>query len=74
MKIIPAIDLREGRTSGVLEDGTRWQVTIERFDIGESRAAANVRTLQPYRVELSVAPRNGRDITLTSIRLGSQDG
>ena len=40
-----SIPVREGRTAGTLENGARWEVRIERYDTGESGAAAVVRTL-----------------------------
>ncbi len=69
-----SIPVREGRTAGVLENGARWHVTIERYDTGESGAAAVVRTLFAYRVDISVEWDSDRSVTLTSMRLGSEDG
>lgn len=68
-----SIPVRPGRETGVLDDGTRWQVSIEPFDTGESGAAAVVRTLFAYRVEVTVEWGTGRTVTLTSLRLGPED-
>ncbi len=69
-----SIPVREGRSAGVLENGSRWRIAIERYDTGESGAAAAVRTLFAYRVDVSVEWDSGRAVTLTSLRLGSDDG
>ena len=69
-----SIPVREGRTTGVLENGARWWMAIERYDTGESGAAAVVRTLFAYRVDVSVEWGADRTVTLTSLRLGSEDG
>ena len=69
-----SIPVREGRVDGVLEDGSRWRISIQRYDTGESGAAAVVRTLFAYRVDVSVEWDAGRTVTLTSMRLGAENG
>ncbi len=69
-----SIPVREGRVTGVLEDGSRWEVAIARYDTGESTAAAVVRTLFAYRVDVSVEWDTGRAVTLTTLRLGAENG
>ena len=68
-----SIPVRPGETTGVLEDGSRWQVSVEPFDTGESGAAAVVRSLFAYRVDVTVEWGAGRTITLTSLRLAPDD-
>lgn len=69
-----SIPVREGRTDGILEDGSRWRISMERYDTGESGTAAVVRTLFAFRVEVSVEWDDGRSVTLTSLRLGAENG
>ena len=66
-----SIPVREGQVSGVLEDGSRWQVSVEPFDTGETGAAAAVRSLFAFRVEATVEWERDRAVTLTSLRLAS---
>ena len=68
-----SIPVRLGETAGMLEDGTRWQVSVEPFDTGESGAAAVVRTLFAYRVDVTVEWDTGRSVTLTTLRLAPDD-
>lgn len=68
-----SIPVRPGQVAGVLEDGTRWQVSVEPFDTGETGAAAVIRTLFAFRVDVTVELDTGRTITLTSLRLAPED-
>lgn len=68
-----SIPVRPGQVTGVLENGTRWTVSVERFDIGESAPAAVIRSLFAYRVDVTVEWDAGRTMTLTSIRLAPND-
>lgn len=68
-----SIPVRPGQVTGVLEDGARWQVTVEPFDTGESGAAAVVRSLFAYRVDVTVEWDIGRTVSLTSLRLAPDD-
>lgn len=68
-----AIPVRQGEVTGVLEDGTRWQVSVEPFETGEGGTAAVVRSLFVYRVDVTVEWDAGRSVTLTSLRLTPDD-
>lgn len=68
------IPVRPGSVTGTLDDGSRWEVTVAPFDTGESGAAAVVRTLFAFRVDVTVEWGRGRTLTLTSLRLAPEDG
>lgn len=67
------IPVRPGRVTGTLDDGSRWQVTVAPFDTGESGAAAVVRSLFAFRVDVTIEWDGGRSLTLSSLRLAPDD-
>ena len=67
------IPVRRGRSSGVLEDGSRWEIAIEPYDTGETGAAAVVRSLFAYSVAVTVEWDGGGAVSLTSLRLAPDD-
>ena len=63
------IALEAGDLEGEWEDGYRWHVAIERYqlELGEADAGA---ALAPYTVEVTVSWDEARKFTLSTLRLG----
>jgi len=67
-----SIPVRQGQVTGVLEDGSHWNVSIEPFDTGESGSAATA-SLLAFRVDATVEWERDRGVTLSTLRLASGD-
>ena len=61
------IALEPGELDGEWDDGYRWRVEIDPYEIGEASAEA---ALVPYTVEVTVSWDGDRNVTLTTLRLG----
>ncbi len=63
-----AIPLEAGAEEGAFEDGFRWRVTIEPYELGDD-AAAETLPLLPYEIEVMVTGSRGGEVILRSLRL-----
>ncbi len=63
------IALEPGELDGEWDDGYRWHVSIDPYELELGEAGAGA-ALAPYTVEVTVSWDDARDVTLTTLRLG----
>ena len=67
-----SIPLEEGARDGEFGDGSLWTVEVRPYD-AEDAAGFEALNVTPYEVEVTVTSKEGRRITLQSLRLGRRE-
>ena len=65
------LPLAEGQYSGSFADGMAWTARLRRYEVGRSGGDAGLAVI-PYEITVTVSWGQHRALTLTSLRLASQ--